>query len=46
MMCNYMRFGGCRVDLPAGWMEQAQKIVGSSREFLDEFEKLLTGTKS
>src|SRR5438477_13009812 len=20
MMCNYMRFGGCRVDLPAGWL--------------------------
>src|SRR6185369_10041120 len=19
MMCNYMRFGGCRCDLPAGW---------------------------
>jgi NADH-quinone oxidoreductase subunit D len=21
MMCNYMRFGGCRVDMPAGWLE-------------------------
>ena len=21
MMCNYMRFGGCRVDLPAGWLQ-------------------------
>ncbi len=27
MMCNYMRFGGCRVDLPAGWLERAKKIV-------------------
>jgi NADH-quinone oxidoreductase subunit D len=23
MMCNYMRFGGCRCDLPDGWKEQA-----------------------
>ncbi len=27
MMCNYMRFGGCRVDLPAGWLEQAKQVV-------------------
>src|SRR5246127_5046392 len=27
MMCNYMRFGGCRVDLPTGWLEQAGKVV-------------------
>ena len=27
MMCNYMRFGGCRVDLPAGWLEQAKAVV-------------------
>ena len=25
MMCNYMRFGGCRVDMPAGWLDQAQQ---------------------
>src|SRR5262245_25960707 len=24
MMCNYMRFGGCRCDLPAGWVEGTQ----------------------
>ena len=24
MMCDYMRFGGCRVDLPPGWMERAR----------------------
>jgi len=42
MMCNYMRFGGCRVDLPAGWLEQAKKVVESQPRFLDEFEKLLT----
>ena len=27
MMCNYMRFGGCRVDLPSGWLEQTKKVV-------------------
>ncbi len=42
MMCNYMRFGGCRVDLPAGWLEQAKRAVDSYSGFLDEFEKLLT----
>jgi NADH-quinone oxidoreductase subunit D len=41
MMCNYMRFGGCRVDLPAGWLEQAKKIVDGFPQFLDEFENLL-----
>ncbi len=42
MMCNYMRFGGCRVDLPTGWLEQAKALVGRFPQFLDEFEKLLT----
>ncbi len=41
MMCNYMRFGGCRCDLPAGWMEQAKKVVDEFPRFLDEFESLL-----
>jgi NADH-quinone oxidoreductase subunit D len=41
MMCNYMRFGGCRVDLPAGWLQQAQKVVDGFPRFLDEFERLL-----
>jgi NADH-quinone oxidoreductase subunit D len=41
MMCNYMRFGGCRVDLPAGWLEQARKVVAEFPRFLDEFESLL-----
>ncbi len=45
MMCNYMRFGGCRVDLPAGWLEQAKKVVGDFPRFLDEFESLLTGNE-
>jgi NADH-quinone oxidoreductase subunit D len=42
MMCNYMRFGGCRCDLPRGWIEQANAAVNSFPQFLDEFEALLT----
>ena len=41
MMCNYMRFGGCRCDLPSGWIEQACALVGRFPQFLDEFELLL-----
>ncbi len=41
MMCNYMRFGGCRVDVPAGWLQQAQKVIDGFPKFLDEFESLL-----
>jgi NADH-quinone oxidoreductase subunit D len=42
MMCNYMRFGGCRCDLPPGWLEQAKKVVAEFPRFLEEFEALLT----
>jgi NADH-quinone oxidoreductase subunit D len=45
MMCNYMRFGGCRVDLPPGWLEQAQRVVNEYPRFLDEFETLLNGNE-
>ena len=45
MMCNYMRFGGCRVDLPPGWIEGAQQIADEYPRFLDEFENLLTGNE-
>jgi NADH-quinone oxidoreductase subunit D len=41
MMCDYMRFGGCRCDAPPGWMERAEKIVDVFPRFLDEFEKLI-----
>jgi NADH-quinone oxidoreductase subunit D len=41
MMYNYMRFGGCRVDLPAGWVEEAKDVVARYPQFLDEFEALL-----
>jgi len=45
MMCNYMRFGGCRCDLPPGWLEAARKLVGGFPAFLDEMEALLTGNE-
>ena len=32
MMSNYMRFGGCRVDLPSGWLERAKQVVESVSE--------------
>jgi NADH-quinone oxidoreductase subunit D len=41
MMCNFMRFGGCRCDAPVGWLEQVQKVVDEFPAFLDEFETLL-----
>src|SRR6201982_3104782 len=41
MMCDYMRFGGCRVDASADWLTQAKKIVERFPRFLDEFEKLI-----
>jgi NADH-quinone oxidoreductase subunit D len=45
MMCNYMRFGGCRVDMPAGWLDQAKKVVQEFPRFLDEYEQLLVGNE-
>jgi NADH-quinone oxidoreductase subunit D len=45
MMCNYMRFGGCRVDTSAEWLRQAQKVIDGLEKFIDEFEALLTGNE-
>jgi NADH-quinone oxidoreductase subunit D len=41
MMCNYMRFGGCRVDASAAWLEATRKVVLGLPGFVDEFEQLL-----
>jgi NADH-quinone oxidoreductase subunit D len=41
MMCNYMRFGGCRVDASAAWLEATRKVVAGLPGFVDEFEQLL-----
>ena len=42
MMCNYLRFSGCRCDLPDGWLEQALEVATGFDSFLDQFEALLT----
>ena len=41
MMCNYMRFGGCRVDVSAAWLDATRKVVAGLPAFVDEFEALL-----
>jgi NADH-quinone oxidoreductase subunit D len=41
MMCDYMRFGGCRVDANDEWLTGAKKIVDRFPTFLDEFEELI-----
>lgn len=41
MMCNYMRFGGCRCELPEGWLNQVRQVVAGFPRFLDEFENFL-----
>ena len=45
MMCNYQRFGGCRVDPSAEWLAQAKQLADGYGRFLDEFEALLTGNE-
>ncbi len=41
MMCDFMRFGGCRVDASDEWLGRAKKIVAAFPRFLDEFEELI-----
>jgi len=41
MMCNYMRFGGCRVDATPAWLDRVRKVVTGLPAFVDEFEALL-----
>ncbi len=41
MMCNYLRFGGLRNDLPDGWLDKCREVVNAFPAFLDEYEKLL-----
>ena len=42
MMCNYVRPGGVREDVPEGWLARARELVNGYPRFLDEFERLLT----
>ncbi|HTV05715.1 MAG TPA: NADH-quinone oxidoreductase subunit D [Acidobacteriaceae bacterium] len=41
MMCNYMRFGGVRVDPSPEWLAEVKALVERFPRFLDEFEALL-----
>ncbi len=45
MMCNYQRFGGCRVDASPEWLAAAQRLTDGYGEFLDEYEALITGNE-
>jgi NADH-quinone oxidoreductase subunit D len=45
MMCNYMRFGGCRCELPTGWLEEAKRVAAEFPRFLDEYDRLLSGNE-
>src|SRR6202046_1213405 len=41
MMCNYMRFGGVRVDCTAAWLDDVRRLLPALPKFVDEFENLL-----
>ena len=41
MMCNYMRFGGLRVDATPAWLDEVRRLLPALPRFLDEFENLL-----
>ena len=45
MMCDYMRFGGCRVDASDEWLARAKQIVDRFPKFLDELEELILGNE-
>jgi len=45
MMCNFQRFGGCRVDPSPAWIEAVSALVGRYDRFLDEYEELITGNE-
>ena len=45
MMCNYMRFGGCRVDPSAAWLNETRKVVAGLPAFVDEFEAFLRSSE-
>ena len=45
MMCNYQRFGGCRIDPSPEWLAAARQLVDGFPRFLDEYETMLTGNE-
>jgi len=45
MMCNYQRFGGCRIDASPEWLAATSRLVGGFGRVLDEYEELITGNE-
>jgi NADH-quinone oxidoreductase subunit D len=45
MMCNYMRFGGCRVDASPAWLDATRKVVTGLPGFVDEMGRLLSSNE-
>jgi NADH-quinone oxidoreductase subunit D len=45
MMCNYMRFGGCRVDASPAWLDGARNVVAGLPGFMDEMDRLLSSNE-
>lgn len=45
MMCNFQRFGGCRLDATPEWLAAARLLVDGYGRFLDEYERLITGNE-
>src|ERR1700719_2639077 len=43
MMCDYMRFGGCRVDPSEEWIARARKVVERFPRFMEELAQLIVG---
>jgi NADH:ubiquinone oxidoreductase subunit D len=41
MMFNYLRFGGVRYDLPAGWVEKCRDFMKRMPRLIDEYESLV-----
>lgn len=41
MMCNYMRFGGCRVDASENWLKGVRAVVDGLPKPVDELERLV-----
>lgn len=41
MMCDYMRFGGCRVDADEDWMKRARSFIADFPRAVDELEDLI-----
>ncbi len=45
MMCNYMRFGGCRVDPTDAWLKKTRKVIEGLAPFVDEFDTFLSANE-